>query len=311
MTVTSAPTAPDATKTMSPRAWIVSVLGIVALLVGVNLFIAWRVDPFGILRDPRGRALYNSRHERKAKYLLNFKYVPENFDGLVIGASASANWQLEGLSPYHFYNESMLGADGTEERKLVEKALETGHFKVALVGISRGVTDRHDLQDGLDEVNPHEAFGSIYSYAMMLDRLHDTLLHRKSDFYPDGSWQFPQHTLELPKGAYKRTPIDARAAEDYRILVNELIAHGVRIIYVVSPHFGLDLDGSRQILDEYTRNFLATMPPAPVINFNDDQYAAIRADPNNMIDEDHLATPGVPIYSRLVMQRMQEILNGH
>ena len=311
MTVTASPTAPDASKTMSPRAWIGALLGIMAVVIALDLVVAWRADPFGLLRDPRGRELINSRHERKAKYLLNYKYVPENFDALVIGASSSANWRLDGLSQYRFYNESMLGADGTEERMLVERALERGHFKVALVGIASAITDRHDLQDGLDQVNPHEALGSIYSYAMMLDRLHDRLLHRHSDFYPDGSWEFPQHKLQPPDQnvPYKKNTKDAKALEDYRIMIQELQAHGVRVVYTVAPHYGLDLGGAREVIAENVREFLAVMPPAPVIDFTDKQYAALDNDPNNMIDEDHLSLTGVPIFSKLVIERMHETLH--
>jgi hypothetical protein len=314
MTETSTPATPEAPRTMTHRAWLFTCLGLVALVIGLNLLLAWRLDMFGLLRDTHGRQLSNSRHERKAKYLLNFNYVPDNFDALVIGASSSANWRLDGLSKYNFYNESILGGDGTEQRLLVEKGLEKGsdygHYKVALVGISRGVTDRHDLQDGLDQVNPHEALGSVYAYAILFDRLHDHLLHRPSGFYPDGSWEFPQHKLEPPKTyvPYQPHKIDHKAAEDYRLLIQELIAHGTRVIYVVAPHYGLDLDGSRQILDQYKRDFLAIMPPAPVIDFNDDRYAAQRANPDNMIDEDHLSLDGVPVYSKLVIERMNEIL---
>ena len=301
---------PETTRTMSGRSWLATTLGFVALVVGLNLLLAWRMDIFGLLRNPKGRQLSNSRHERKAKYLLNFKYVPENFDALVIGASSQANWRLDGLSKYHFYNESMLGADGTEERMLVEKALETGNFKLALVGISRGVTDRSDLQDGLDQVDPQEALGSFYSYVMMLDRLHDHLLHRPSGFYPDGSWEFPPHKLEPidPSKRYKVTRMDPVAVNNYRTLINELVAHNIRIIYVISPHYGLDIDGSRQILAQYAHDFLEIMPPAPVIDFNDDRYASLR-NGDNMMDEDHLNEHGAEVFSKLVVERMHEVLH--
>jgi hypothetical protein len=308
MTVHASPT--EAPKAMSPRSWLFSTFAIVVAIVGINLFIAWRFDVFGILRDPRGRYLANSRHERKAKYLLNFKYVPENFDALVIGASSSANWRLEGLSAYHFYNESILGGDGTEERMLVEKALETGHFKVALVGISRGVTDRHDLQDGLDQVDPHEALGSVYAYAIMFDRFHDYVIHRPSSFYSDGSWEFPQHKLEPrdPNNPYTAAVIDKKALDDYRAMIRELIDHHVRIVYVVAPHYGLEVGGAGPILAQYVQDFLAQVPPAPLIDFNDDQYAQLRANPDLMIDEDHLSLAGVPIYSKIVIERMHQAL---
>jgi hypothetical protein len=311
MTESASPTAAETPRTMSARAWIATTLGVVAVVVGLNLLLAWRLDIFGLLRDPRGRELANSRHERKAKYLLNFNYVPENFDALVIGASSSENWRLEGLSQYRFYNESMLGANGTEERMLIEKALEKGHYKVALVGIALALTDRHDLQDGLDQVDPREALGSFYSYVMILDRLHDRLLHRKSDFFPDGSWVFPPHKLTPPDPNvhFARNPKDPKAAEDYRIMIEELMAHGTRVIYVVTPHYGLDAGGARQVFADNVRDFLATNPPAPLIDLNDDRFAAIHDNPEYFIDEDHLSPAGVPVVSKIVVQQMHEALH--
>jgi hypothetical protein len=298
-------------KTMPDRAWIATTLGVVVVVVGLNFLLAWRLDIFGLLRDPRGRELVNSRHERKAKYLLNFNYVPENFDALVIGASSSANWRLEGLSQYRFYNESMLAADGTEERMLVDKALEKGHFKVALVGIALAITDRHDLQDGLDHVDPREALGSFYSYVMILDRLHDRLLHRKSGFYPDGSWEFPPHKLVPldPNVRFTKNPKDPKAAEDYRTMIQELIAHGTRVVYVVAPHYGLDVNGSRQVIGDYVRDFLATNPPAPLIDLTDPRFAALDDDPEYFIDEDHLSPAGIPVVSKLVIEQMHAVLH--
>jgi hypothetical protein len=298
-------------KTMPDRAWIATTLGVVVVVVGLNFLLAWRLDIFGLLRDPRGRELVNSRHERKAKYLLNFNYVPENFDALVIGASSSANWRLEGLSQYRFYNESMLAADGTEERMLVDKALEKGHFKVALVGVALGITGRHDLQDGLDQVDPREALGSFYSYVMILDRMHDRLLHRKSDFYPDGSWEFPPHKLVPldPNVRFATTPKDPKAAEDYRTMIQELIAHGTRVVYVVAPHYGLDVNGSRQVIGDYVRDFLATNPPAPLIDLTDPRFAALDDDPEYFIDEDHLSPAGIPVVSKLVIEQMHAVLH--
>jgi hypothetical protein len=310
MTEISSPTAPADTKTPSAGAWLFATLGLVALFVGLNLLLAWKLDIFGMLRDTHGRHLITARHERQAKYLLNYYYVPENFDALVIGASSSANWKLEGLSQYRFYNESMLGANGTEERMLVEKALERGHFKIALVAIARGVTDRSDLQDGLDQVDPHEALGSFYFYIKVLDRLHDLLSHRRSDFYPDGSWEFPQHKMPPidPNAHYTPTKLDPKAVEDYQIMIRELMAHGTRIVYVVSPHYGPS-DGSKEILSQYTKDMLAILPPAPVIDLTEDRYAALNDNPDLMIDADHLSDAGVPIYSKLVIERLHEVLH--
>jgi len=108
--------------------WLAASLGLMVLLAGVSILLAWRLDIYGILRDPAGRQLITSEHERKAKYLLNQAYVPANYDALIIGASASVNWHGEYLTGYRFYNESVEGGDASEERKLVETVLADGNY---------------------------------------------------------------------------------------------------------------------------------------------------------------------------------------
>jgi len=94
---------------MSASLWLAMTLGLIALLIGLHILLAWRLDLFGIYRDPHGRTLITSEHERKAKYLLNQAYVPANFDALIIGASASVNWHSNYFTGYRFYNESIEG----------------------------------------------------------------------------------------------------------------------------------------------------------------------------------------------------------
>ncbi len=306
MTVTVAPAKPDASRTMTAREWVVMNLSILAVVVLLNLLLAWKVDLFGLLRDPRGRAIHTSRHERKAKYLLNFKYVPDNFDALVVGASSSLNWNLDELTGYRFYNESLLGADGVEENLYVEKALERGHFKVALVGIGRGLTDRSDLQDGLDQATTREALGSFYSYVMMLDRV----THPHSQYGANGCWQI---ALKKPDPIDYVTPypvhrIDDKSLNDYRQLVEDLMAHGTRVVYFINPHYGLGAPGAREVLAQAHRNILEALPPGPVIDFNADEYAWLHDNPDDFIDEDHLSPTGATIVTRIVNQKMHEFL---
>ncbi len=306
MTVTVAPSTPDSPRTMSARSWVVMNFAILLVVVGLNLLVAWKVDLFGLLRDARGRSIHTSRHERQAKYLLNFHYVPENFDALVIGNSSSLNWRLDGLTGYHFYNESLLSGDGVEENMFVEKALETGHFKVALMSISRGLTDRRDKQDGLDEASPKEALGSFYEYVMMLDRV----AHPHSDYGANGCWQIAGTTPEPPNYSkiFPVSPLEQESLQDYVQLANDLLKRGTRIVYFIPPHFGLGVPRCREILDGYDRYLLARLPPGPVMNFDADEYAWIHDNPAFFIDEDHLSPAGADVVTKIVNEKMHEFL---
>ncbi len=299
--------APATAVQLSSGRWLLWTLLLLALAVGAELALAWRLDVFGILRDPAGRALITSSHERQAKYLLNEAYVPENFNALIVGASASVNWRPQRLTGYRFYDESLEGGNAAEQRRLVELALKRGHFQVALVGIFPRITGSHELQDGLDQVNRAEAFGSLAAFNIEAEMLVDKLRHRTPSFYPDGSHEMPSTRPEPPKVKMNMKQ-DAQAIEDYRTLVQELEAHGTRVLYVVYPVYTPAFDFNHDALLAFRKSFPATLPPAPILDLNQPQYKAFRDDPANYIDEIHLSRKGADQLTDMINARMHELL---
>ncbi len=301
--------APVAAAKLSSSRWLLWTLVLLVLAVGAELALAWRLDVFGVLRDSAGRALITSSHERQAKYLLNEAYVPENFNALIVGASASVNWRPQRLTGYRFYDESLEGGNATEQRKLVERALQRGHFKLALVGIFPRITGSHELQDGLDQVNRAEALGSLAAFNIEAEMLFNNLRHRTPTFYPDGSHEMPS-TKPEPPTAKMNMKQDPEAIGDYRALVRELQAHGVQVIYVTYPVYTPAYDFNRDALLAYRKHFPATLPPAPIIDLNEPQYKAFRDDPGNYIDEIHLSRSGADKLTDIINSRMHELLNS-
>jgi hypothetical protein len=304
------PATVPATSEMPASRWALLTLALIALTIGLHILIAYHMDVFGIFRDTRGRALITSEHERKAKYLLSQHYVPENFDALIVGASASVNWNPGDLTGYRFYNESLEGGDASEQRRIVEQALPTGHFKVALVGLYPRITALHVLQDGFDQVKASEALGSIGTLGVEYDVLHDRIAHTPSIFFPNGSHLLP--VVPSPRHGQLFPPLDAsqdpEAVADYRALVEELMAHGVRVIYVASPLLGSSYEPNKQTMQDYMASVARTMPPAPLIDFNGPEYAAFRDDNTNFIDNVHLSPKGAETLSQLLNIRMHQIL---
>jgi hypothetical protein len=106
---------------MTARRWIVFT---VATLVGGIAFstaLGIAVDPYGLFRDPTGRKLpiYVSTSVRRAKFLMNKRYVPANFDGLLVGASQSLLWSLPNLSVARVFNDSVGGQNTVEAQYYV------------------------------------------------------------------------------------------------------------------------------------------------------------------------------------------------
>ena len=310
MTTTTSETTTPARATSS-TGWLSIGLGLLVLLLGIHLFITWKMDVFGILRDPRGRQLSTSHHERKAKWLLNHRYVPANFDALIIGPSPSVNWHLKDLTGYRFYDESLEGGDAVELRMIVEQALKTGHFKVAIVGLYPHTTQVHYFWDGLDQANIWEAYGSLNSFGIEADDFGVKYLHHPRTFFPDGSHRMPVARVTAPKPGDPKLEVqqDPAAVKDYRELVQELLAHGIKVVYVVYPLFGPSYAYNKDEMAQYMESVKQNMPSAPLIDFNTSEFDAFRNDPNNYMDEVHLSEAGSTIFSPIVNARVHQALH--
>ena len=149
---------------MTSRQWLSRTAAAIALILCVNFAVAYVMDPYGVMRDTRGRELRVVFSARKAKYLLSKHYVPTNYDSLIIGPSSSENWDPTGIPGVKLYNESILGSNVFEEKRIVDQAMPNGHFKLALCILYPTMTSNHQMNDGLDAVSTAEAFGSIHLY---------------------------------------------------------------------------------------------------------------------------------------------------
>ncbi len=305
---------PKTAREISATWWLAMFFGLLVLLIGGNMLVAWRMDVFGILRDAHGRSLITSDHERKQKYLLNQAYVPENFDSLLIGASASVNWHMSPMDGYRFYNESLEGGDGSEERKLVEQALPAGHFKAAVVVLYPRLTALHLLQDGFDQVKRSESLGSLSLLGVEYDVLHARLTHVPAAADPDGSHAVPVHASP---SATDKFPVwedgfgsDAQARNDYRALVEELVASGTKIVYVTYPMYEPGYEPNKEKYDRYLADIRQILPPAPLIDFNGPEYFSFRNDASNYIDDVHLSASGTEKFSRMLRDQVAKALAG-
>jgi hypothetical protein len=312
--MTTSPPSTTATVTstpLNPGVWLTGAIGATALIVLLNIFVAYRMDVFGVFRDTHGRRLFTAAHERKAKYLLNERYVPQNFDALVVGSSTSINWRTTEFTGYKFYNESLEGGNAVEEKILVDEALKTGHYKVALICLHPHLTSARVLNDGLDAVDKSEALGSELSFRMEFHALRDRFQGPRAPyFFPDGSHDMPERVPKPPNEgeAMVGSVPDDVSVKALRELVQELVSSGTRIVYVVSPLYGANYEINRKVMTDYLTMGKQDFYVAPVIDFNDPEYQSFRYEPKNFIDEVHLSAQGTATLSRLINSRMHQAL---
>jgi hypothetical protein len=100
--------------------------------------------------------------EKTSKYLLAHRYVPENFDAILIGPSVSANLDTRQIRGYKVYNLSMSGGNITETGAAARKYLEApGNHKLMIVCLYPYLTKNSGIKSF--QIDEKEYYGSLFS----------------------------------------------------------------------------------------------------------------------------------------------------
>ncbi len=267
---------------MTNHRWISLTSAAIATVVACTVAFCYWTDCYGLLRDPRGRKLSIYCADRKAKFLLSKRYVPANFDGLILGPSSSSNWDLSNLPGVRLYNESVLGANAAEESRIAEQALGKGRIRIAICILTPKMTSSHAMNDGLDTVTSREALGSIHVFinnaATGLLAMHVRI--GKNQAPPNGARPI-QDTGRAATVLFANSyyAIDPVALGNYRNVVVSLQRQGASIVYVVPPMYEPCFELNRAGLAAYLGLMIRDMPSAPILDFTSPAYAALRSDP--------------------------------
>ena len=101
--------------------------------------------------------------------------------------------------------------------------------------------------------------------------------------------------------------MDPQSIADYRSLIESLESHGVKIVYVVPPLYQPLYDANRDKFSTFMQLMQAQLPPAPLINFTDPEFAAYNNDPKNFSDGRHHSPDGAIEISKVLDQKLHEI----
>lgn len=139
-------------------------------VVGINR----QIDIFGLYRDSPCGSITIYGEERYTKYLHMHRYVPACYDGLLLGASLSANLDPSLIDGYRVYNGSLMGARVGQLDQLFTTAVNQGaHFNVVILSIHPYLTGINEEPDpNLAEKGLQSALGSlsllrIYAFALI------------------------------------------------------------------------------------------------------------------------------------------------
>src|SRR5438105_1431990 len=94
--------------------WCAGFAAIVLSATGATAAVGYALDCYGLFREAQGRKIAVHSNDGTSKYLLSQRYVPANFDGLLVGSSVSASWDVSAIDG-RVYNASVNGGNISDE----------------------------------------------------------------------------------------------------------------------------------------------------------------------------------------------------
>lgn len=268
--------------------WILAALGSLLLSSSVVVGSSYALDIFGIFHDSKGKQLAVEHNERTAKLLLNVRYVPSNFDALLVGGSSTSNWRMSALDFASFYNESLYGSNNAEEKRLVDEALAKGQFRYAICLINPYMLQSHEFHEGGGESPRREALGSVN---LLREEFYGELRRTRgtpSPYWPDGGSAMPATTGIVDPFLSYTFQYDPIALRAFQQMLDELRSKGTRIIFLETPVYEPVYEKHRAEFDRFYASFPLRREDEPLIDFNLPKYAEFRSDPSRWVDPPHL-----------------------
>jgi hypothetical protein len=281
---------------MTARRWLTETIGSTLLLLVVIVLINMSIDIYGIFRDAKGRHLPVYGDERLAKYLLSEKYIPSNFNAILIGSSVSANWNTHGIDGFRVYNESLDGGNAVEVKDIADRALANSQIQAAVLIVHPYLTASHDFNTV--QLTPHlnsEALGSLNLLDAYKSEAEIKLHLGRQEFDEFGTDDFGDIPNKMNPHLQKLMApgsdfyIDEIAMSNYKALIDELHAARIPIVFVVPPIWQPILVSKADAFASYSHGILADKSDRDlVIDFTSDEFAGFRNDRNNFKDGVHL-----------------------
>jgi hypothetical protein len=271
---------------MNSIRWNIFVLGLLITLAGAVVTSSYEIDIFGIFHDPTGRRLKVHENERMAKYLLNERYVPANFNALMLGSSSSSNWDVYRVKVARIYNESIYGGNITEAKLLADQALKHGHYRFVLCLLTPLITSVHGINEASGTPTHREALGSINVFREELAAFREA--HgQPSIYYSNGDEEMlapRRRDSHIPEGWRSFDPV---AMSQYHALLDTFHRDGIQVIFFRPPTAGYLYHQDEKFFDEYAAKTGLIQPGDLYIDLMQPKYASFYDNVSNFSDNVH------------------------
>lgn len=314
---------------ITPRLYIGLVLALIVICGGAFAALNWATNDFGLWRSTDQARIWEL--EKTSKYLLAHRYVPENFNSVLIGSSVSDNLDTRQIDGFKIYNLSMAGGNITEvgaaAHAFIAREESPGLFIVNLYPYLTRDTGKKSFQ-----IHEKEYWGALYSLvpvAVWIRKVQDMagMMHGAFDESEWGwnniSARFNHPPFDAHKAAMKqmladyrsgqKAPpqkeriIDPQAYKELKILLNKARAAGFDVIGFYHP-VNIWKFRVMQASGEWSY-FRAQMealfkPGEPVWDFNTRRYDYIRAQEENYVDT-HLSAAGAALLAEALEDKLK------
>lgn len=319
---------------LNHRQYIGLVLALAVFCGGVFAAVNVAANDFGLWRSTDQARIWEL--EKTSKYLFAHRYIPENFDSVLVGSSVSDNLDTRQIDGFKIYNLSMAGGNITEvgaaAREFIKREDNPGIFIVNLYPYLTRDTGRKSFQ-----IHEKEYWGSLYSLvpvAVWVRKLQHRagMMHGAFD-ESEWGWNhitarfnhppFEEHKQAMAalladyRSGKKTTPkprqiIDPQAYEELGLLLEQARKAGFDVIGFYHPvHvWKFRVMQASGEWDYFTARMDKLFAPGePVWNFNAPDYDYIRAHEENYVDT-HLSAQGASLVVEALEDKLKDYKKG-
>ena len=288
--------------------FIITTVLLLVSIVASNYYL----DFYGMYRDSKGRELRVYTNDRLSKYLLSLNYIPSNFDGLLIGSSATESYDLTKIDNFRIYNTSVSAGNATEAKLIADNVFSVTPMKIVIFSMNPYLTFRHGTLR--NSMHSRERWRTLFSTQALITEAAALLYSlfgigsstdawgRKRlpmDSNPENQWPDLNHSV------YLRTNEDA--FDEYENLIKTARLQGARVIGFNPPMYSKKYHLEKDLYDSYTRRVSSIfMPNEQIIDFMVSKYDTYNNNPLNFIDGYHLSADGLEFFSSELVKAINE-----
>lgn len=275
------------------------------------------IDDYNLVYKKTGN-IYTAESERISKYLFTYKYIPENFDGLLLGPSLGDQINTEKLVGHKVYNLSLNGANISELKTLLENVLKHKHkIKIVILTLHPYITQSSGLKTA--HLTKNDYWGSYTSIEILKTQLRKIVVEHglSIDYFNSYGYMnmnLKKNDINGEEEAIKYIKknefiVDDKALSELKMIIELLHENNIQIVSYFHPdpfYAYKSLERENIAYKTILKNMFDINRNDIVLDLNDDKFDDFRSDYTNYKDGAHLSYKG----EEFIVNKLNEILWG-